>query len=323
MDKRTLERTIDTLSKVVTLSEEQKKSLYDKYIEMPEKEVIKDLSKKAYEVVGPDSPYYDYVLTIIVNIKPSICPTVDKLKELLAKLYTNTQDSENKMSLEENHQLITSSLSKYCALFNQFNIDYYVVGALPCFIKAGIPLFRYHDDIDFLINEKDIDNVREIMEAAGYHFIDDRFPTVERFNNMDHNKTPHTIQAQNPNSEFHIGFFPFRREPDQTITVCLYSHRLVDGRVVTDVKERRDDQIGSALRYGDPPVSFGGTTFRSEAIESVYIIKDYTKRPKDVTDMEKLAPHLDKEKLEELKKHPHKEVTIEDVGLRQGEQVIK
>ena len=56
-----------------------------------------------------------------------------------------------------------------------------------------------------------------------------------------------------------------------------------------------------------------GTTFRTSTIESVYGLKGYTRRPKDITDMQKLEPYIDKQKLEQLKQHPNHNVEIHNV----------
>ena len=98
---------------------------------------------------------------------------------------------------------------------------------------------RYHDDIDIMINEKDIHKAAQAMEANGYDFHDDRFPSIKRYNEMQANKPPHTVLAQNRANEFHIGFFCFRREKDNSITMREYSHEMEDGRVITNVLERR------------------------------------------------------------------------------------
>ena len=319
MEQRTLERIIDTLSKIINIPEDKQKEIHEKYLNMPEKEVIKDLAKRVYQVLGPDSPYYDYALTVIISIKPDVCPPLEKMKELLIKLYAN--EKEENMSLEENHELIKTSLLKYCSLFNQFGIDYYIVGALPCFIKTGIPLFRYHDDIDILVNEEDLPKVKEIMESAGYTFQDDRYPSVKRYHEMEENKPPHTVLAQNPNNEFHIGFFCFRRELDNSITAREYSHRLVDGKVQTDILERKNGVEGTILRYGVEPVSFQGIEFRCEAPEAVYVLKSYTKRPKDITDMQKIEPHLNQERLKAILDHPKQKETLVNVTPTQTEKL--
>lgn len=67
-------------------------------------------------------------------------PPVDEMKSILSKMFSN--EVEGNMSLDENHKLVNEALVKFTTLFNQYGIDYYIVGALPCFIKTGQQLFR-------------------------------------------------------------------------------------------------------------------------------------------------------------------------------------
>jgi len=92
-----------------------------------------------------------------------------------------------------------------------------------------------------------------------------------------------------------------------------YSHRLQEGNVEVDVLERRSDPISTQLRYEEVPTEFMGTSFRTGTVENVYHLKGFTKRPKDYTDMKILEPYMDKQKLEELKKHPLNDVVIENI----------
>ncbi len=310
MKKLQLINTIDALSRVVSISEEQKQKLINKYKDMSDTEVIKELSSTAYRVMGSNLELYDYALSVIRNINPSICPPVAEMKIILEKMFSN--EIEGNMSLKENHQLVNESLRQFCTLFNQYGIDYYIVGALPCFLKTNQPLFRYHDDIDIMVNEQDIPKIAEIMKLTGYKFQDDRFPSLERYLEMEQNKPPHTVLAQNPNNEFHLGFFCFRREQDNSITMREYSHRVENNEVVVDVLERQSDPIGTSLRYDETPTTYMGTSFKTSSIENVYTLKSYTKRPKDITDMKKLAPFINKEKLNALKNHPNRNITFQN-----------
>jgi len=307
-----LERTLDSLSKLIPVDEEKKKELFSKYSGMNDIEVIKELSQIVYRILGTNQELYDYSLTVIRNINPEICPPVEEMKSILTKMFSN--EVEGNMSLEENHKLVSESLVRFTTLFNQYGIDYYIVGALPCFLKTGQQLFRYHDDIDIMVNEEDIQKIAEIIELSGYIFQDDRFPSLERFYEMKKNEPPHTVLAQNPSNEFHLGFFTFRREQDNSITMREYSHRLEEQEVVVDVLERRSDSIGTSLRYDETPTSYLGTTFKTSTIESVYNLKGYAKRPKDITDMQKLEPYIDKEKLAQLSAHPNHNVEISNIG---------
>jgi hypothetical protein len=306
-----LHKVIDDLSKIIEVSEEKKKELYLRYSSMDDKTVIKELSQIVYRKLRNNEELYTSALEIISNINPTICPPVEKMKVLLNKMYSN--DVEGNMSMEDNHKLVKESIVYFANLFNQYGIDYYIVGALPCFLKKSIPLFRYHDDIDIMVNEEDIPKVAEIIESSGYIFHDDRFPSLERYHEMEVNHPPHLVLAQNPNNEFHLGFFTFRREKDNSITMTEYSHRLQEGNVEVDVLERRSDPIGTQLRYEEVPTEFMGTSFRTGTVENVYHLKGFTKRPKDYTDMKILEPYMDKQKLEELKKHPLNDVVIENI----------
>ena len=260
----------------------------------------------SYHILENNDELYNYALTVIRNINPKVCPPVEEMKVILNKMFSNIVDGN--MSLEENHKLVNESLIKFSTLFNQYGIDYYIVGALPCFIKTGQPLFRYHDDIDIMVNEEDVPKIAEIIELNGYEFYDDRFPNLERYQEMMVNKLPHTVLAQNPNNQFHLGFFCFRREQDNSITMREYSHRIENNEVVVDVLERKSDLIGTELRYDNESTEYMGTSFRTSTIENVYNLKSYTKRPKDITDMKKLESFIDNQKLIELNKHSNQKV---------------
>ena len=311
--------TIHIISKVVEITDEKKQEMLAKYSKMSDKEIIKDLSQAAYRVLGNDQELYDYALNVIRNINPSICPPIQEMKVQLEKQFSN--EIEGNMSLEENHKLVVKALIQFTELFNKNGIDYYIVGALPCFIKTGQPLFRYHDDIDIMVNEEDIPKVASIIESSGYKFNDDRFPTLQRYKEMEVNHPPHTILAQHPDNEFHLGFFTFRREEDKSITMREYSHRLENNEVVVDVLERRSDPIGTSLRYDEEPTEYKGTEFRTSSIESTYSLKSYTKRPKDITDMKKLEPYVDQSKLSQIKEHPNNNVEIKNVTKNNNKQM--
>lgn len=311
MDTIRLQSTISALSKIVEIDSDKRNELITKYSSMSDVEVIKDLAQGAYRMFGTNEEYYNYALTIIRNINPQVCPPIEAMKTNLNKIFLN--EIERNMSLKDNHELVNKSLIKFTTLFNQYGIDYYVVGALPCFLKTGQQLFRYHDDIDIMVNEDDIPKVAEIIESSGYEFHDDRFPSLERFQEMQQNRPPHTVLAQNPDNEFHLGFFMFRREQDNSITMREYSHRIEDDEVIVDVLERLSDPIGTELRYDEAPIEYMGTSFRTSTIESVYALKTYTKRPKDITDIQKLEPYIDKVKLLELQNHPNRNVEIHNV----------
>ena len=309
MDKLKLTNVIDKLALKIPITEEQKKSLISRYESVDELSVLKELGSKIYEKLSNNDELYTYALDSIRELSPR-CPSVEDMKKMLENQFLNVV--EGNMNLEENHKIVTDALVSITKLLNESGIDYYIVGALPCFLKTGIPLFRYHDDIDIMVNEEQLDKVKEVIDKFGYIYQDDRYPSVERFHEMEVNKPPHTVLAQNPDNEFHLGFFLFKRNPDDSMTIREYNHRLEDDRVVIDLLERKYDSIGTQLRYDSEPTNYQDTTFRIGSVEDVYILKGYTSRSKDITDKKKLEPYIDQLKIKELMNNKCTEVKTMD-----------
>lgn len=295
MENLKLKLTIDELATIFKISNDKKEEIYQKYKNKPDIDAIKDFSIMAYRLLR-NHPHYDYALIRIRNINPDLCPIIDEMKRILRDMFENIK--EENMNLEENHKLVKKEIVRFTKLLNQAGIDYYIVGALPCFLKLQIPLFRYHDDIDIMVNEEDIEKLKQLIEQTEYKFQDDRYPTKERFYQMLDEKPPHTVLAQNPNNEFHLGFFTFRREKDESITITEYSHKVENSTLVVNVLERAYSSLGTKLRYDEEETIYEDTKFRTGTIESIYKLKSYTQRPKDITDMEKLEPYIDLEKLQ-------------------------
>ena len=297
-----IREVIDKISTKFPVPEEQKERLANELSSRGETEVIKELANIVYRVFHNQEDNLLFSLEAIRTINPNICPPVEQMKEILDKQFAN--EISGNMTKEENNKLVLESLKEFTKLLNEEGIDYYVVGALPTFLKIGQPLFRYHDDIDIMVKEEDIPRLKAIMESKGYSFQDDRFPTPERVREMQEKKPPHTVMAQNPDNEFHLGFFTFRRESDGSIIDREYTHRIENGEVVVDVRETRMDPVLASLRYDDEHVQFEWASFRCCSPEYTYILKGYTKRQKDYTDMDIIRPKLNMEKLAEIEKHP-------------------
>ena len=127
MDRVVLKDTIDILSRVVSIPEEKKKELVEKYASKSDIIVIRDLAQMAYRVLGNDSELYDYVLEILRSMNPQICPSVSEMKERLRKMFANEMDGN--MSMEDNHKIVNDSLVKVTTLLPIiFLILLYVVG---------------------------------------------------------------------------------------------------------------------------------------------------------------------------------------------------
>lgn len=156
-----------------------------------------------------------------------------------------------------------------------------------------------------MVAEKDIEKVREALADTDYKFSDDRFNNQKRLEEgVGHTQGEHEVIANHKDNEFHLGFFLFRREPDQSITIREYfMQERENGEKVPMVLERHCPKELVDLEYTSEETEFAGTKFRTSTPESVYAKKMYTRHDKDMLDIQALKDKVDERKIEETKKY--------------------
>ena len=156
-----------------------------------------------------------------------------------------------------------------------------------------------------MVAEKDIEKVREALEGTDYDFLDDRFDNKKRFTEgVGHTQGEHEVIANHKENEFHLGFFLFRRESDQSITIREYfMEERENGERVPKVLERNCPKELVDLEYTVEETEFAGTRFRTSTPESVYAKKMYTRNEKDMLDIDALKDKVDERKIAEAMKY--------------------
>lgn len=156
-----------------------------------------------------------------------------------------------------------------------------------------------------MVAEKDIEKVREALVGTDYEFSDDRFNNQKRFSEgVGHTQGEHEVIANHKDNEFHLGFFLFRREPDQSITIREYfMQERENGERVPMVLERHCPKELVDLEYTSEETEFAGTKFRTSTPESVYSKKMHTRHDKDMLDIQALKDKVDERKIEEARKY--------------------
>ena len=92
-------------------------------------------------------------------------PSEKKEREIERKdkpFFDNLYHLENELrkkywAIKDNHKLVGDTLPWLLQELSDHKIDYYLVGALPCYLLTGEKSIRYHDDIDIMLNEEDIE----------------------------------------------------------------------------------------------------------------------------------------------------------------------
>ena len=301
------------------VSEEKIQSLLSRMYEMKSvKDVMDSLTMNVSRVFGKPETKQELAECIqdILHIDPEVYGSAEALLTQL-KRNIETNYTPGNISIEENHALIERTLKATCDKLNELGVDYYVVGALSTFIKTGTPLFRYHGDLDFMVSEADLPKVQQALAESEYTFSDDRLNNKKRYSeNVGHTQGEHEVIANHKENEFHLGFFLFRREPDESITVREYFMQEENGVRRPKILERHIPAELAKLEYSEEPTEFAGTSFRASTPESVLSKKLYTRHSKDMLDIKALEGKVDPEKMEELKRYRSttKVVEIDEVS---------
>lgn len=230
--------------------------------------------------------------------KEDVFSNIDLLLALSSEKYKTEQDLINrlnwiremniefaKMSLSENHQLVLEIFDKLNELLkNQF--DCYYTGGLMGYIATDHELERYHGDLDLFINEKELINLKELID------ISDDFEFVS---NMSHKEVNgHEYEIVYKGTPISIGLFLFERNADQSITFKEYYYEDKNPEEALLVNENHFSKKYTDLSFSNKIREHNGFLYKMMSLESIYNSKKNS-RPKD-----KYDANIIKDKIDEL-----------------------
>lgn len=264
------------------------------------KNITEQLNQQYSGMINSDE--YNRAIEMFRNSELPYEEVVNQINELAKQIvqsYKNEKEERfNPRLVKQNHEEIYTTLEILVKKLNERGVDYQLAGALCAYIKYGVESNRTHDDIDINLNEVDINKFKEICEEMGLQFHDNRLTTSRVLKNGIPVGT-HEVLATLDGFDFHIGVFCFERKNDGTIVNKGYYHD-ENGQVYT-----RDDIISSELAneiFGREQVDFRGQKLTITPPEYVYKLKSYTKKDKDLVDIEFMQSKIDKDKLERIDK---------------------
>lgn len=246
---------------------------------------------------------------LINNIAKNFKSSAEKLEEVYA--YTQgLQISAGTEPIKQNHKTAMSALISLAKLLNKHKIEYHIVGALPCYLLAEGELVRYHDDIDIIVDDKDIDKIVKLAktspELKNFLINDDREHSSSILDGFDENgkpickdENPHQVLFQHKQSEFHIGFFQYeQREYGTREMKTYYTDAKTQKTVVYYPYSLTEDdwqkEYGQVISLKDENGEI--VEIPCSTVKSVYDKKD-TDRPKDIFDRQFLEPYVNNSKI--------------------------
>lgn len=255
---------------------------------------------KRYDFLRVDSldKLIDKALDKYLNSDLSEDEIRDDLLQIVINRKKEVDIRYDSVSVKNNHKLVYSKLKELVHLLNDNNIDYQLCGALCGYIKYGTESDRVHDDLDFNINEKDIDKFKKICISLGYTFEDNRLSSPRTIKNGIP-AGEHEIIARDTNSDFHIGVFAFERLPDHTVINKLY---YTDEEGNSCVREEVYSPELSDEIFPKEAVDFQGEKIFITPPEYVYSLKEFTQGEKDKHDIAFFKDKIDINRYKRIKK---------------------
>lgn len=199
------------------------------------------------------------------------------------------------MFMNDNILFLDNTIKMIAQKFNFHKINFYIVGALGAYIDAKIPLQRNHDDLDVMIEEKDIEKVKELFKNSEYVFFDNRYTNNKYLNEHGYPEGNHEVYANHKFSDFHIGFFLYRKNNEKYTIIEYFKENGKCKRL-----ERSLPIEIFKYQYNDV-ADYKGIKVKVARKELIYKNKQVMNREKDIFDIKKLKPTIDYKMLENLK----------------------
>lgn len=200
-------------------------------------------------------------------------------------------------AVKANHEVIYSMLDQIIPKLQEAGVDYHLAGALCGYLKYGEESSRCHEDLDFMVNEEDLDKFQKICEEMGLSYFDHRLNSPRVLKN-DIPSGEHEVIATTSLSDFHIGVFCFERFVDGTFVMKGYYH---------DDENRpmcREEVFSSELAkevFDSEFIDYKGHQLSITSPEYLYLLKSYTRGEKDLKDLTFLESRIDPNKLNRIR----------------------
>ena len=219
---------------------------------------------------------------LILNLNPEKYKTTEDLvsryKWLKSMNMVHTQ-----MPLEENHKLVIEAFDKFNELI-ETDFDAFYTGGLMGYLATNHELERYHGDLDLLINEEQLEELRKrIEESKDFQFV----------SNMDHKEVNgHEYKITYKDTPMSVGLFLFSREADGGIITKEYYYPNQNTSETLRVDEHHLTPVYVSIMFDENIHEHNGIPFRMQSLESIYDAKK-NGRPKDRYDADIIRDSVD------------------------------
>ena len=202
-----------------------------------------------------------------------------------------------------------NTISRVCNKFSENNINAYLVGGISAAIQTNTNLYRQNDDLDLMVDIKDLEKVISLLESEGYEVEDKRGIRTDNF--VDKlgvfHPVDHELNADTKENLLGVGIFVYTRENGE-VTLNSYSKNEKEGCVIGSRKVIPEELFD--LMYSSEKVQYNGIELMSASKEYTYMLKSRGKREKDLQDASLLKKYIGEKELNNIKRIKQLELRI-------------
>lgn len=171
----------------------------------------------------------------------------------------------------------------------------FLIGGISAAIQTGTDLYRQNEDLDLMVDTKELVDVLTALKEMGYKAYDRRGIKTQNTVGMDGKfiAMSHEIDVDSTDRDMlGIGIFTYERSNGKVITHS-YTHDQRDG-VCRGTKKVMPEELFD-LMYSQEAVEYKGMQLKTSSKEFVYLSKSRGDRPKDKQDADVLRPYIDED----------------------------
>ena len=198
----------------------------------------------------------------------------------------------------------------------------FLIGGISAAIQTGKDLYRTNDDLDLMVDIRNLVEVITKLKELGYKAYDRRGVKTQNTVEVDgkFNACSHEIDVNPTDIDMlGIGIFTYERSNGEVITHS-YAHDKRDGGFRGTKKVMPEELFD--LMYDSEVVEYKGMQLKTSSKEFVYLSKSKGGRPKDKLDADVLEPYIDSEskrRIERIKQLEKRTKVYKEIFNEDGE----
>lgn len=185
-----------------------------------------------------------------------------------------------------------ATIEKIYNEINKHNINAYIIGGISSAIQANIDLYRPNEDIDLMVEKKDLEKLMQCLSKIGYKVEDKRRNLTRNYideNDVFHPKD-HELNAYIDNSNMlGVGIFLFERK-DRMVITNSYIYDEIQ-KCVVDKQNVMPEELFN-LMYSSQKISYKGIDVKCQSKEYTYLSKSRGTREKDKKDASVIEKYI-------------------------------